>query len=145
MRARTLYFIGIVISLFVIVIVGYNIYETNFVNDKKIYQAIIVGKCIYKDTDGGAWAFKFKFKWENDTVIVEDAVSQEDYNISKLNDTVNIYYIPKALGNRIIIVDYLNYDNKGSIIFTSFLVFFIIWLVYKIRTTDKDVMIESAE
>lgn len=142
MRVTTVYIIIICILSFAGFLVIFGLYEDNFLNDWKVYNGIVIKKYINYNTDGDAYVLKLKFKWDEDSIIESGAVSKKNYNIYKVGDTTSIYYIPSASADKILFINTLKNSNKYSIISILFILVCILFLLYKLKTTDKDDYIE---
>jgi len=138
MKAKTFYIIVLCIISFIIFLILYELYERNFLTEKKQYRAIIVEKYINYNTDGDSYMVKLKFKWHDDTIIDEGYISKQEHNSCKLNDTVLVYYNPNATTTKIIFSNKLQSFNKGSIITVLCLFFVLLLLVYKAKTADNN-------
>lgn len=142
MNAKHFYIVLILISALLLSLSGYALYEDNFLNDKKNYQAVIVEKYINNNTDGGAYVLKLKFKWKEDSIIDKGTVGEKQYNTYKINDTMSIYYNPTATFDRVIFINTLEQNNLGGLAFIAILIMLIIFSVYKFRHVSKDALIE---
>lgn len=142
MRVTTVYIIIICILSFAGFLVIFGLYEENFLNDWKVYNGIVIKKYINYNTDGDAYVLKLKFKWDEDSIIESGAVSKKNYNIYKVGDTTSIYYIPSASADKILFINTLKNSNKYSIISILFILACILFLLYKLKTIDKDDYIE---
>ncbi len=136
MKAKTFYLIVLCIISFIIFLILYELYERNFLTEKKLYSAIIVEKYINYNTDGDSYMVKLKFKWQDDTIIDEGYLSKQEHNFCKLNDTVSIYYNPNATTTKVIFANRFQNFNKGSIITVLCLFFVLLLLIYKVKTVD---------
>ena len=91
----------------------------------------------------GGWesgVLKFKFKYNNDTIIQEQYGSNNGYDVYKINDTVDIYYNPNASATSIICVKLLSRSNRGFIIMILGTLLIIVILLYKIKTYKGEML-----
>lgn len=138
MKAKKIYIIVLCIICFIEFLILYELYERNFLTEKKLYKAIIFEKYINYNTDGDSYMFKLKFKWQEDTITDEGYVNKKEYDTYKTNDTMLVYYNLNATTTKIIFANTLQRFNQGSTITISCLFLVLLFLVYKIKTAKDD-------
>ena len=140
MKAKIFYKICIGICLFIFLLICSELYETNYLKGDKTYLATITDKYI---GSSGGWKVeivKFKFNWNNDSIIEEASGSNSASSILKINDTISIYYNPKASATKIIVAKTLKEENNGFFKGIAGLIVLIFFLIYKIYKDKNEVL-----
>lgn len=140
MRANLFYKICIGICLFTMSFMLFELYEENYKHGDKVYRSIIADKYIGNSGGWESGVLKFKFKYNNDTIIQEQYGSNNGYDVYKINDTVDIYYNPNASATSIICVKLLSRSNRGFIIMILGTLLIIVILLYKIKTYKGEML-----
>lgn len=145
MKASKFYKICIGVCLLIVFVILSQLYETNYSKGNKTYLATVTDK--YTGSSGG-WEVeivKFKFKYNNDTIIEKASGSNSASDILKINDTTSIYYNPKASATKIIVAKTLHEDNYGDFKAIAILMVLILFLIYKIYKDKNEILFNDSD